>query len=239
MPLHRLPRPANGRPVNYRMAAKAERGEIFLYDIIGSSWFGGISADQFRRDLRAMGAVKTIDLHINSDGGDVFDGRAIYSLLQEHEARIVVHVDGLAASIASLIAMAGDEIRMGEGTFMMIHNAWGVSVGESKEMRRTADLLDSVTSQIRDTYATRTGNTDAQLRTWMDEETWLTAADAKANGFADVVAEPVKAAALVIRDLVPAKGGRTVRAEERFRHLPAPLRPNRARAEAAIAALRR
>lgn len=229
MTIHRLPAPKGGRAPNYRMAAKADRGEIYLYDIIGAGWLGGISARQFAKDLKALGAVKTIDVRINSDGGDVFDGRAMYTLLAEHPARIVVHVDGLAASIAALIAMAGDEVRMADGTMLMIHNAWGLAIGEAKEMRQTADLLDSVSATIRDTMAKRSGNTPDDVQAWMDAETWMTADVAKDRGFADVVTEPVKAAAMV-RDLVHAESGYRVAASTRFKHIPAALRPNRAAA---------
>jgi ATP-dependent Clp protease protease subunit len=229
MTIHRLPAPKGGRAPNYRMAAKADRGEVYLYDIIGAGWLGGISAKQFAKDLKALGAVKTIDVRINSDGGDVFDGRAMYTLLAEHPARIVVHVDGLAASIAALIAMAGDEVRMAEGTMLMIHNAWGLAIGEAKEMRQTADLLDSVSATIRDTMAKRSGNTPDDVQAWMDAETWMTADVAKDRGFADVVTGKVKAAAMV-RDLVHAESGYRVAAATRFKHIPAALRPNRAAA---------
>jgi ATP-dependent protease ClpP protease subunit len=217
------PRPKD-RALNYRVVkAAASSAEIYLYDSIGS-WFG-ISAKQFVADLKALGDVKTIDLHINSDGGDVFDGRAIYSQLAQHKARIVVHVDGIAASIASLIAMAGDEIRMADGAFMMIHNAWGLSIGDAAEMRRMADLLESVNSTIQDTYAARTKQSIADLKTWMDAETWMTGEEAVDRGFADVLDEPVKAAA-------------TIREPGRFRNLPSALQPRRAAALARLAALK-
>lgn len=224
MAVHQL-QPRGNRPLNYKMNTKAERGEIYLYDIIGSGWFGGISAKQFATDLKGLGSVKTIDLRINSDGGDVFDGRTMYSLLAEHSARIVVHVDGLAASIASLIAMAGDEIRMADGSFMMIHNAWGVAIGDAAEMRRMSDLLTSVSATLIDTYAARTQSEADKVKTWMDAETWMTAAEAKERGFCDVMDEPVKAAA-------------SVSDPSRFKNLPAVLRPKRAAALAAIATMR-
>lgn len=220
-----FPRADRGRKaLNYRMQAKAGRGEIYLYDVIGEGWFGGISAKQFAADMKAMGAVSTIDLRINSDGGDVFEGRAMHALLAQHSARIVVHVDGLAASIASLIAMAGDEIRMAEGSYMMVHEAWGVAVGDASEMERMRDLLRSVSGTIADTYAARTKNDRTKVDEWMAAETWFTAAAAVDAGFADVVDEPVKAAA-------------SVREPGRFRNLPADLRPNRAAALRKIAAL--
>jgi ATP-dependent protease ClpP protease subunit len=205
------------------MRSKGDRGEIYLYDTISAIW--GIGAAQFAKDLSALGPVKAIDLRINSDGGDVFEGRAIYTQLANHPARVVAHVDGLAASIASLIAMAADEIRMADGSFMMIHNAWGLAIGEAAEMRRTADLLDSVTATIADSYAARTKQPVADIRTMMDAETWMTAQEAVDKRFADVLDEPVKAAA-------------SVRDPSRFRHLPAALHPRRAAAAARVAGTR-
>jgi ATP-dependent Clp protease protease subunit len=110
----------------YRMVARGtDRAEIYLYGTVGADWFGeGVTAKQFAADLKGLGKVKTIDLRINSDGGSVFEGKTIYSLLAEHPAKVITRIDGLAASIASLIAMAGDEIHIAEGGFVMIHNAW-------------------------------------------------------------------------------------------------------------------
>lgn len=112
---------------------------------------------------------------------------------------------------------------------LMIHNAWGLAIGEAKEMRQTADLLDSVSATIRDTMAKRSGNTPDDVQAWMDAETWMTADVAKDRGFADVVTEKVKAAAMV-RDLVHAESGYRVAASARFKRIPAALRPNRAAA---------
>lgn len=169
--------------------AKGNTGEIWLYDQVGKDWFGeGITAKSFRTELAALGQVSTINLRINSPGGDVFDGVAIYNALAQHPARIVVDVDGLAASIASVIAMAGDEIRIAANAMMMIHNPQGMAVGDSVEMQRTAALLDHVKGSLVDTYKQRTGNTAAQLGAWMDDETWLTAETAVQHGFADRVA---------------------------------------------------
>ena len=211
------------RPLNYRMSAKGDNAEIMLYDSIGG--FFGISAKQFGADLKALGNPKVINLRVNSDGGDVFDGRAIYTQLAQHPARVVAQVDGIAASIASLICMAADEIRMADGSFMMIHNAWGMSVGNAGEMRRMADLLDSVDGTIQETYAARTKQPLADIRKMCNAETWMTAKEAVDKNFADVLDEPVKVAA-------------SISDPERFRNLPAALRPRRAAAVAAIAAMR-
>jgi ATP-dependent Clp protease protease subunit len=214
------PRDKN-RPLDYKVEisnAKLQVADVFLYDMIGG-W--GITAENFARDLKALGDVKTINLHINSDGGDVFDGRAIFSLLVQHSARVITHVDGLAASIASLIALAGNEVRMADGSFFMIHNAWGVGIGDSKELRKLADLLDSVNNSIIDTYQSRSKQSREDIISWMDSETWMTATEAKDRGFADVVAEPLKVAAC-LQDPYS------------FKRPPSALMPNRVSALSAI-----
>jgi ATP-dependent protease ClpP protease subunit len=196
-----------------------DNAEIFLYDMIGG-W--GITAQQFGKDLRALGEVKQIDLRINSDGGDVFDGRAIFTLLAQHPARVVTHIDGLAASIASLIALSGNEVRAADGSFFMIHNAWGVSIGDAEEMRKTADLLDSVNQSLIDTYQAKTRLDQKEIKQLMSEETWMTATEAKERGFVDVVSEPLKIAAL------------TIHQELGFKNPPQALLPNRVAALSAI-----
>lgn len=201
--------PAPSTAGGYSMKAKGKsEAEIILYGDVGDSWFGGVTAKQFADDLKAVGKVDTINLRINSAGGDVFDGLTIYRLLVDHPARVVTHIDGLAASIASVIAMAGNEIRISESGFLMIHNAWGISIGQADDMRTMADLLDKTTGSIRDVYVARTGNEAAPVEKWMDEETWFTAAEAVENGFADSVSESLRIAARVD----PAK--------HRFRHPP-------------------
>lgn len=174
--------------MNTEFKAKGNRGEIWLYDQIGESFWGeGISAKTFQKELSGLGKVNTLNVRINSPGGDVFDGLAIYNLLKAHPARVLVDVDGLAASIASVIAMAGDEIRMAGNAMMMIHNPHGMAVGDATEMQRVAALLQQVKGSLADTYASRTSQTRHQLEAWMDEETWLTAETAVQYGFADGV----------------------------------------------------
>jgi len=210
-------------PSGYRMKKAGTRGEIYLYGVIGVDWFGdGISAKQFADDLKALGQVETIDLRINSEGGDVFAGKAMYTLLVDHRAKVVTHIDGLAASAASYVAMAGDEILISEAAYLMIHNAWTVAVGGAEDMRRTADLLDSVNGTVRDVYAARTKNSADKLKKWMDEETWFTGKEAVDNGFADKLVENLKVAA-------------SVRDPKRFKNMPNALLPNRARVAAALA----
>jgi ATP-dependent protease ClpP protease subunit len=182
----------------YSIRAKAKgSAEIFIYEDVGESWFGGVSARQFAADLRGLGDVQAIDLRINSYGGDVFDGLAIYRLLADHKAHVVAHIDGIAASIASVIAMAGNEIRIAEAAEIMIHDAWGVAIGPASEMRAYADRLDAVSSSIADVYVARTGNAKDQVQAWMDAETTFQSADALKHGFAGSIVPNVRAAARI------------------------------------------
>lgn len=207
----------------YRVVAAGSSATVYIYGPIGDTWWSdsGVSANQFRKDLAALGKVTSIDLRINSEGGDVFDGQAIYSLLVQHPATVTVHIDGLAASAASFIAMAGNVIEIAESAFVMIHNAAAVCIGGAGDMRKMADLLETTNGAIQSIYAARTKNDVADLKTWMDAETWWTGQEAFDHGFADKVV-PNLAVAASVRD--PSK----------YRHLPAALRPNRARAMATL-----
>ena len=170
--------------------AKASNGEIWLYDQIGQSmWGDGISAKAFQKELSAMGRVTNISVRINSPGGDVFDGFAIYSQLQQHPANISVSVDGVAASIASIIAMAAGKGRlaMAKNALMMVHDPSGVAIGGESEMMRVASLLRTIKGNLADTYVSRTGNKRTAVDAWMADETWFTAESAIQNGFADVM----------------------------------------------------
>src|SRR5690606_25494897 len=134
----------------YRIEAKADdRAEILIYDEIGADpWTGtGIGADDFVRELRAIKAPR-IDVRINSVGGSVFEGNAIYNALARHPAHVDVYIDGIAASIASVIAMAGDKIYIAANAHVMIHNPHGVVWGEAGDMRRMADTLDKIRGSL-------------------------------------------------------------------------------------------
>jgi ATP-dependent Clp protease protease subunit len=187
-----------GEP-NVRFVNRGNRsGEIWLYDQVGADpWFGGISAKSFADELNKLGKVDVVNLRINSPGGSVFDGLAIYNTLARHPARIEVDVDGVAASIASVIAMAGDEIRMASNATMMIHDPYGMSAGSAQDMRKTADLLDQIKGQIVDTYANRTGKDATALADMMANETWMTAQEARQHGFSDATTEEQRIAAYV------------------------------------------
>ena len=182
-------------PADIRFVAKGKKGEIWLYDQVGDGWFGGMSAKSFIAELAKLGKVDTINLHINSPGGSVFDGVAIYNQLKAHPARIEVDVDGVAASIASVIAMAGDEIRMADGSMIMIHDPYTLAAGGAEEMRKTADLLDQIGASIATIYAKRTGLKESQIAAMMNEETWMGASAAIDAGFADRVTEELRVAA--------------------------------------------
>lgn len=181
----------------FSIVAKTKEAEIWIYEEIGAGgWFeGGLSAKQFAEDLKALGKLERILVHINSPGGDVFDGIAIYNILKQNSARVAVTIDGLAASIASVIAMAGDEISMAENALMMIHDPWSIGIGNSAELREVADRLDKVGGVLTDTYARKTGLEPAQIAEMMALETWMTAAEAQAQGFVDTVGEPLQMAA--------------------------------------------
>lgn len=157
--------------------------EISIYDAIGG-W--GISAATFVRDLKAIKA-STINVRINTPGGEVFDGTAIYNALREHPARIVTHIDGIAASAGSFVALSGDEVRMADNAYLMIHNARGGMMGESDDMRRYADILDKINGNIAAMYQRKAGNTTDHWRGLMDAETWFTGEEAKAEGLVDSV----------------------------------------------------
>ena len=178
----------------YTIQAKtADTAEISIYDEIGG-W--GISAQQFAKDFKALGNnLKQINLHIHSPGGDVFDGIAIYNLLKNHPSNKTVTIDGLAASMASVIAMAGTEIIMPENAMMMIHKPWGVQGGDADNMRKYADLLDKVEDTLIPAYAAKTGKSAEELAEMLAAETWLNGKECVEHGFADKLAEPVKAMA--------------------------------------------
>jgi ATP-dependent Clp protease, protease subunit len=179
----------------YEIKAKAKSAEIWIYEDIGSGWFGGLSAKQFADDLKRLGALDEIILRLNSPGGDVFDGIAIYNTLKANPARVVVYIDGLAASIASVIAMAGDEIHIADNAMMMIHPAWGLAIGNSEEMRKTADMLDKVDASIVATYVKRTGMEEEKVKALMADETWMTAREALDYGFVDDITDALEIAA--------------------------------------------
>jgi ATP-dependent protease ClpP protease subunit len=172
-------------------------GELLLYGDIGEGWWAENNAKDFIRDIKALGAITELVVRINSIGGDVFAGMAIYNYLRSLKTHKTVIVDGLAASIASVVAMAGDKIICPANGMMMVHNPWSFSMGDGEEMRKTAELLDKLRIQMAGVYVARTGLEESVILGMMDSETWMTGDEAVESGFADEVGEPVEAAASV------------------------------------------
>ncbi|MGA2032308.1 MAG: head maturation protease, ClpP-related [Thermoguttaceae bacterium] len=176
---------------------QAGSAELYLFDII-DQW--GYSAKQLVTDLKTAGDVKSIDVHINSPGGAITEGLALYNILKRHPAPKRVTIDGLAASIASVVAMAGDEIDCPANAYMMIHNPGGVGVGESDDLRHTAELLDKMKAGIVGIYAERTGQTPEAISALMDAETWMTGQEALELGFCDKCTDEIQMAAVAGSD---------------------------------------
>lgn len=189
----------NAKPHDwYRIINEADQpSEVYIYDEI-SMW--GVTADEFVRDIKGLN-TDTINLHLNTPGGLVFDGIAIHNALRGHSAKVHVTVDGLAASIGSVIAMAGDTVTMNRGTHMMIHDAAGLVIGNAKDMSEFAALLDKVSGTIAGFYADRAGGAVADWRNAMLNETWYTAAEAVSAGLADQVTGADSSAAAARWDL--------------------------------------
>lgn len=173
----------------FKAETKGDEAVIYIYGGIGQSHFGeSVSADNVR-DLLNETNAKTIHVRINTVGGDVFHGLAIYNLLKDHDANIIIHIDGLAASAGSIIAMAGDEIRMPKTSMMMIHNAWTVAGGNAKEMLKVAEDLAKINDTIIEAYLPRFVGTREELVQLLDDETFLTADEAVTFGLADIEVE--------------------------------------------------
>ena len=163
---------------------------------------GEINAKYIKEEMDRLGELETIRLYINSPGGDVFLGQAIYSIFKRHKAQKIVYIDGLAASIASVIAMAGDKVIMPQNAMMMIHNPWTIGFGESKDFRKLADDLDKIRQSIITVYKEKTGLSEEKIIDLMDAETWLTAEEAKEFGFADEIEEAKKIAACLPENFI-------------------------------------
>jgi ATP-dependent protease ClpP protease subunit len=176
----------------YRIRAARKTAEIRIYEEIGA-W--GITAKQFADDLSALGDLTAINVRINSPGGDVFEALAIHNALQRHSAKVTTYIDGLCASAATIIALAGDETHMVSNGMYMIHEPWMFAGGDAEAMQKSADLLNTTAEQIVSMYARKTGLTADELRAKMQSETWMTAQEALDEGFIDVIDEPLRVAA--------------------------------------------
>ncbi|CAG2126903.1 ATP-dependent Clp protease proteolytic subunit [Cupriavidus yeoncheonensis] len=186
----------------YKIVARTngQAAQISVFDEIGA-W--GVSAKMFIADLKALGDVKKIAMDINSPGGSVFDALAMYNALRASGAEITVKVLGVAASAASLLAMAGDKIIMPENAFMMVHNPINGVYGNSEDMRDMADVLDKIGASLVSTYVARTGRTEEEVKALLAAETLMSAADAVAQGFADEVAPALNVQAVFDYDRLP------------------------------------
>jgi len=176
----------------YAIRARATGAEVAIYDEIGAY---GVSAKGFLAELGALPEGAPVDLRLNSPGGSVFDAVAIHNAIKRHEGTVTVWIDGIAASAASYIAMAGDEIVMPENAFLMIHDPAGLVMGTAEDMRAMAEALDKVKGSLVSGYATKSGRTREEVSALMAAETWFDAGDAVAQGFADRLIEPVRIAA--------------------------------------------
>lgn len=180
-------------------AEGSDEATLYLYDaIVGdkltAEYWGGVCPQDLVPQIAAIQAA-TINLRINSPGGDVFAAQAIVTALKQHSARIVGHVDGIAASAATAIACACDEVVMAAGTMYMIHNAWTFAMGNRNDLQKTVDLLVKIDGQLAAQYVAQSGQTTEQVTAWMDAETWFTAEEALASGFATSIAAEAKAQA--------------------------------------------
>jgi ATP-dependent protease ClpP protease subunit len=174
---------------------------VTLYDEIGAF---GAGSKEFLADLGKLSG-QHIHLRINSPGGSVVEGTAIYNALRRHEGGLTVHIDALAASMASVVAMSGSPVFMADNALLMIHNPWTVSMGESKDLRKEADLLDKLKSTLVNAYVRKTGMDAEEIAKMMDEETWLDAVESVALGFADAIEEGVAAAATATPEMLRAR----------------------------------
>lgn len=177
-----------GRGV-FKAESSGDEATLYLYDVIVSDdYFGGVGAQTFVKELNNLTAA-TIHLRINSPGGDVFAARAMEQAIREHKSRIVAHIDGYAASAASYLALAADEVVMAKGGFFMIHKAWTMAFGNADDLIDMVGLLEKIDASLIETYASETGQDAAQIESWMASETWFSADEAVALGFADSIAE--------------------------------------------------
>lgn len=175
---------AKANPGRFALATNDDdSATLHIYGAIGG-WWSGVAADELVPEIRNLD-VTTLNVYINSPGGDVYEGIAIRNALRQHKAKVVTHVDGLAASAASFIACAGDEVVMGENAEIMIHDAWGIGIGNAEEMRTLADDLDRISGNIAAMYAAKAGGDTDEWRDRMKAETWYSASEAVAVGLAD------------------------------------------------------
>ena len=185
-------------------ALDEKTGELTLYgEISNETWWGDeVTPKEFKADLDKLGDIDTLNIYINSPGGDVFAGQAIHSMLKRHKTHKNVYIDGLAASIASVIAMAGDTIFMPKNAMMMIHNPWTIGMGNSTEFRKLAEDLDKIRESLIAAYEGHSALTRDEIISIMDAETWLTASECEEYGFCDAVQEEKQMAASIDKSVL-------------------------------------
>ncbi len=193
----------NKRFWNFK-ALDEKTGELTLYgEISNETWWGDeVTPKEFKSDLDELGEIDTLNIYINSPGGDVFAGQTIYSILKRHKAHKKIYIDGLAASIASVIAMAGNTIFMPKNAMMMIHNPWTIGMGNAKDFRKLAEDLDKIRESLIAAYEGHSVLTRDEIIEIMDSETWLTATECEEYGFCDVVEEEKTLAASIDKDIL-------------------------------------
>lgn len=185
------------RPVVRMETNAAGEAELSIFGPIGGDWWGGgITLDALKEAFDQVKDSAKIRILLNSEGGDAFDGMAMYNLLSKARDRLTVEVLGFAASAASVIALAGHELVIDEGAYLMIHEPWGVTVGPADDHRQTAELLEKMTGQFADLYAAHSSLSREAALDAMKAETWYTAADAVEAGFATAVGEDADVAAM-------------------------------------------
>lgn len=191
---------------NMKASADGKSADVFIYgEITKYAWLddGEHSAQTFKNELDDLGDVEEINLYVNSPGGSVFEGIAIHNMLKRHKAKVIAYVDALAASIASVIIMAADEVVMYENSMLMIHNPWTFSIGNAVELRKQADDLDRIGESSIQSYLSKAGDklNDDNLREMLDAETWLSANQALEYGLCDVIQDANEMVASVSQKL--------------------------------------
>jgi|TARA_B100001758_G_scaffold12247_1_gene9025 ATP-dependent Clp endopeptidase proteolytic subunit ClpP len=181
----------NNKWYNIQGKATDAVAEIYIFDEIGAY---GITAQDFIAEMKEYKDTP-VNLRINCIGGDVFDGMAMYNIIKKREAKTTAYIEGIAASMGSVIALAADEVVMAENSLFMIHNAWGGAMGEAEDMRKTASVLEKISGEIANIYKRKTRLSLDRITDMMDEETWLNAEEAYELGFIDSISDSIKVAA--------------------------------------------
>ena len=176
---------------DFVVSADKRTADLFIFGEITSwRWYDGdVSASSFQKDLESIGQVDTLNIHINSCGGNVFEGIAIFNLIKQYNANKNVYIDGIAGSIASVIAMAGDNIYMSNTSIIMIHNCWTWTSGNAEDLRKTADDMDKVMKALKNAYLAKVNIKEERLQELLDEESYLTADECLEMGFCSEIIE--------------------------------------------------